>query len=189
MSVDTSVLFESLSDFRISQRLVLFHPLDKSCILVIYQAWSKYFTATKMHPFGTLRIVAQEYVDGKATTTKHLDLDSAIPGPFDPVRPLHDGLVGLHMGFLAPSWTTDAPDSGELDPPSTSDQTEKRDVSTKQIMVTFDVYQRKFILEDYYFPVNPPYSLLQRIYPWRNQILCPLRGNRIERGEDMDTGK
>jgi len=189
-SVDTSVLLESLSDFHISQGLVVFHPLNKNCIFVVFAAWSKHFTATKMHPRKPCRMVVQEYVEGGATISKLLDLDLAKPGPFDPVGELYDGLVGVHIGFLAQSCTADAPNNGGLEPRSTSDQTEKKDTFTKQFtIVTFDVYQRRFIWEDYYLPIDSRYLLLQRVYQWRNQIFCPLRGNRTEREEDMSARK
>ncbi|KAE9372108.1 hypothetical protein N431DRAFT_236388 [Stipitochalara longipes BDJ] len=185
-SVDTSILHESISEFRIGQGLVVFHPLNESCIFVVYEAWSKHFTITKVDPYGWCRVIVQEYVEGRAAVTKFLDLNSLIPGPLKPVGLVHDHRIEVHRSFLAQTSTGAEPSNGRLQSHGISGQTTNPDISPKPfIIVTFDIYQKKFISEEYYIPIKPQIPVLERVCQWRNQIFYPLCGNQIDRTEHM----
>jgi hypothetical protein len=48
------------------------------------------------------------------------------------------------------------------------------------VMATFDIYKRRFVLEDYHFPGSRDFhswkKVLQEAFYWRKQILLPFPG-------------
>ena len=178
ISVDTSAVHEYLPGFTIRQGLVVLHPLEQGCFYVIYEAWPKHFTSTNVH---TRRVVAQEFMGGKPTKIKLLDLHLSRAESLDLTGPLHDGVVGIHKNFQAQLSTTSESDTGEYQGNGRSGQTETNDIHpTVFTMATFDIYQGRFALEDYCVSHHHPEEFLRSAFYWRNQVIVPVYGNPSE---------
>jgi hypothetical protein len=178
ISVDPSAVHEFVSDFSIKQGLVVFHPLEEKCFYVIYEAWPRHLTSAKVQ---TNRVVAQEFIGGAQTMTKLLDLHLSTAEPLDLTGLLHDGVVGIHKNFLAQLWTTSESDTNEYQTNRRSGQTGPNDIHHKVFtVVTFDIYQRKFDLQEYCLSTRHPDQLLKSAFYWRNQVFFPVYGKPSE---------
>jgi hypothetical protein len=178
ISVDSSAVHGYLSDFLVKQGLVVFHPLEESCFYVIYEAWPKHSTTTKVH---TRRVVVQEFMEREPTMTKLLDLYLSTAESLDLTGLLHDGVVGIHKGFLAQLSTTSGSDTGEYQTNSRPGQTETSDIHPKAFtMAAFDIYQSRFDLKDYCISAHHPDQLLKSAFYWRNQVFLPVFGKPSE---------
>jgi hypothetical protein len=184
VSVDTSTVHEYLPGFTIRQGLVVFHPLEQNCFYVIYEAWPKHFTSANVY---TRRVVAQEFMGGKPTKIKLLDLRVSTPEPLDLTGPLHDGVVGIHECFQAQLSTPSESGTGGYQRSSRSRQTETNEIHpTAFTMATFDIYQGRFALEDYCISHHHPEDFLRSAFYWRNQIFVPVYGKPSEASNPIE---
>jgi hypothetical protein len=182
ISVDNSEIYGYLADFILRQGLVVFHPTDRNCFFVIYEAWPKPATNAGIH---TRRIIVQEFTEGNLKITKLIDLEASSPG-LSPITGLfHNDVVGIFKVFVPQPTAESIPNT--IQTHNRSGENEPSGSGPKEfVMVTFDIYRRRFVLERYSLPHTlrrghqPGQALEQALY-WRNQVLLPVHdGNPSE---------
>jgi hypothetical protein len=177
ISVDTSAVYDYLSDFSSRQGLVVFHPLQQRCFFVIHVATPILLPPTGIH---TRRIVVQEFSQGKLTMTKFLDLHPSTSEPLGITGLLHDGVIEVFKGFVShPSRAAESNTDG-CQIPSGPGQDGAHDPNSKVFtMVMFDIYRRKFFLDEYSLAiplrgVHRQDQFLNQVFCWRNRVLLPV---------------
>jgi hypothetical protein len=181
-SVDNSGLDNRLASVRLTQALVVFHPLEQDCFFVVYEIELKRVALSQNH---TRRIVVQEFTKEKLMATKLLDLDSFGALSVSVIGLLHDGIVSVSKVFVGgPS--TGSESSAALESRHGFGKSERGEPNSKAAtMVIFDIYQRIFISEDYCLPdslraVHRLDEVLEQAFHWRHQILLPMYGTTLE---------
>lgn len=185
ISVDTSTVHEALPRFLAKEESVVFHPLEQSCFFVIFEARPERLTSTTLPPSAYHRLVVQEFIEGKPTMIKTLDLNVLTSSTLQLTGLLHDGIVGLCKAFLAQPSTAVESNKSEPQIHSRSVQTGTDDNHPNPFtMVAFDIYQKKFLLQDYCLSANS-----QGVSYWRDQIFYAVCGDPTNHDEHEIVGK
>jgi hypothetical protein len=172
-SIDNPGLQGYLAEYRLSQALVVFHPLEQDCFFVVYEAKLKRTVFDQKH---TLRIFVQEFTQEELMATNTLDLISIWDQSLPIVGLLDDGVIGISKVFVHGS-STGVEAKAAFESPHGPGQNERGHSKSKAVtMVTFDIYHRRFVLEDYCLPdslraVHRLDEVLEQAFHWRNQIL------------------
>ena len=189
ISVETSVLSD-VTDFLLRQGLVVFHPIEQNLFFIIYEAWSKSGRDISTH---TRRIIVQEFDEGKLKMTKVLDLLSSSAEPTPITGYLHDGVVGIFK--IAVPQSTAERDANTIQTHNRFGENATGGSKSRMfVMATFDVYQRRFVLEDYCLPdslrgVHHADKALEQALYWRNQVLLPVNDGSPSELKHLHPGK
>jgi hypothetical protein len=175
ISVNTSVVNDHLSEFRLRQELVVFHPLQRGCFFVIHEAWLGHSVVTES---GTCRIVVQKFNEGNLTMTKCLDLFPSTAESLTIPGLLHDGVIGVFKGYVARPGIAAGSNAHDLQTRSGADRAHDPDPNVF-MMAVFDIYQMRFFLEEYSLPGPLPEphlrnKTLEQAFYWRKQVLIPV---------------
>jgi hypothetical protein len=181
-SVDNPELNDHLVEFRLTQVLVVFHPLERDCFFVVYESKKKHAALTQK---DTHRIIVQEFTEEKLMATKRLDLSSFKARSLPIIGLLDDGVVGISKLFV------DKPSAGVESEAAFESrhgygQNDRGDSNSRAVIIaTFDIYQRNFVLEDYCLPdslrgVHCLEEILGEAFHWRQQILIPIYGKVLD---------
>ncbi len=187
ISINTSAITDQLSDFRLRQGLVVFHPLQKDCFFIVHEAWPGHAVVTDSR---TCRIVVQKFNEAKLTMTKCLNISPSTPESLTIPGLLHDGVIGVFKGYIARSGIAADLNAHDLQTRSGSDRAHDPEPNIFTIAI-FDIYQMRFFFEEYSLPGPLPEphlhnKTLEQAFYWRKQVLIPVRekscDHELERG-------